>query len=156
MNGPQHYRSAERLLQQAESLTSLTTEASDLHLALLQQAQVHATLAYTCATVEASNRHMHPEWEEVMRPSVTFAKAPSPERSDEPKSLTRRVFRPRSDSSETLLALDGLSITHIEPMSEDQYDKDEVDEMFVLTLGSRQVVHAFADEIGTDYTEEEN
>lgn len=46
MNGPDHYQTAEKLLEQADQFT----EADEL----IAAAQVHATLALTAATIDAA------------------------------------------------------------------------------------------------------
>lgn len=50
MNGPKHYREAEALLWQAESLNARNAEARAEMAALVSAAQVHATLAVAAAT----------------------------------------------------------------------------------------------------------
>lgn len=49
MNGPQHYREAERLLRRSEEWDP---QSADL---LVKQAQVHATLAHAAAVIDAGN-----------------------------------------------------------------------------------------------------
>lgn len=50
MNGPQHYREAEKCLHRSEASAS-DPEGADL---LVKQAQVHATLALVAARVDAT------------------------------------------------------------------------------------------------------
>lgn len=57
MNGPEHYREAERLLTQADSDVSENWPAqTGEHKAdILAAAQVHATLAHAAAVIDAGN-----------------------------------------------------------------------------------------------------
>ena len=50
VNGPEHFREAERLLQQASGSPDST------HQRYVERAQVHATLALVAATVDASKQ----------------------------------------------------------------------------------------------------
>ncbi len=63
MNGPEHYREAEKALEFAWS-----GESSDPELGVAS-AQVHATLALAAATSNAAAlaSHGYPEWGEVTR-----------------------------------------------------------------------------------------
>lgn len=54
MNGPQHYSAAEDCLKIAEAVWLEAEDHSDAHVAhFLAQAQVHATLALTAATIDS-------------------------------------------------------------------------------------------------------
>lgn len=87
MNGPEHYREAERLIGVASETLSVAAASSgydDIQSraiattsAMTQAAQVHATLALAAATaladVEFTTRHDRSDW---MR--VTKSEAPAP------------------------------------------------------------------------------
>lgn len=68
MNGPEHYREAERLLTRAADAETAVA------LYLLSRAQVHATLALAAATVDASGFGVPGEvrneaaWREAVKP----------------------------------------------------------------------------------------
>lgn len=53
MNGPEHYREAERLLTEAVSWDSTDEHQVHLDANVIAAAQVHATLALTAATAAA-------------------------------------------------------------------------------------------------------
>jgi hypothetical protein len=56
MTGPEHYREAERLLQDAVTVKMITAEDAR---AMIQMAQVHATLALVAATaLPAAHRYL--------------------------------------------------------------------------------------------------
>lgn len=68
MNGPQHYREAERLLPIAHDLADQGKQVrADF---IVARAQVHATLAHAAATAAATlGQHGVPsgEWQEALR-----------------------------------------------------------------------------------------
>jgi hypothetical protein len=76
MNGPEHYKKAEHLLESIEPMKeqALVIGASEATLSaamgtIIDMAQVHATLAHVDATARASQSTMFttlPEWREVL------------------------------------------------------------------------------------------
>ena len=65
MDGPSHYREAEKLTVLAER--ALASNGFGTHVALIAQAQVHATLALAAAQVEdMESAELRPGWAEIM------------------------------------------------------------------------------------------
>ena len=67
MTGPQHYRQAEALLEEASDPADHGVSALHAHIAM---AQVHATLALALATVESAewfDPSMQAPWQEALR-----------------------------------------------------------------------------------------
>lgn len=69
MNGPQHYREAERLLAQVADVVSLnySTQTGETKADVLAAAQAHATLALAAATVDAQRGGMD-TWDNCPHP----------------------------------------------------------------------------------------
>lgn len=63
-SGPDHYKAAEALLAEA----AIAAPGSDEEMALLATAQVHATLALTAATYDASPGPYVAAWAKVLDP----------------------------------------------------------------------------------------
>ena len=68
MNGPEHYREAERLLREVNREQAPNFEGTirpvhhdGLRAEMVAQAQVHATLALTAAQVDTTDPHVSPE-----------------------------------------------------------------------------------------------
>ena len=70
--GPEHYREAERLREQAEGLNIRNADARAERAVLAAEAQVHATLALAAATAlnrpdgEGMRMDSYREWEKVV------------------------------------------------------------------------------------------
>ena len=64
MNGPEHYKEAERLLEHGPHYGRMTTEQWRARVA---EAQVHATLALAAATVEMHLSNNWTAWAEAVR-----------------------------------------------------------------------------------------
>lgn len=68
MDGPSHYRAAERLIEKAERQfgDSRADEPNPIYLLTITEAQVHATLAHAAATIQTLNRRVDSQWTEAL------------------------------------------------------------------------------------------
>lgn len=72
MTGPEHYREAERLIEEANHVGH---EDPQRGVGIIAAAQVHATLAFAAATVTGLNDHPACDWDE-WRPAVSRWRMP--------------------------------------------------------------------------------
>lgn len=72
MTGPEHYREAERLIEEANHVGHQDPERGN---GILAAAQVHATLALAAATATGLADHPSDDWDE-WRPAVSRVKRP--------------------------------------------------------------------------------
>jgi len=94
MNGPAHYREAERLLDHQRNIPSKHNDTNPVAALLIAEAQVHAMLALAAATAEANPQiaAYQPHDEQSVLPWLDILASPHPKTPD-PAAVLREAIR---------------------------------------------------------------